>query len=179
MLQVKEPPSIRPSELAARRDENQSMILLDVRPPAEHRAVHLDGVVLEPLDQFDASSWASSHQLGSDTSVYVFCQSGKRATMAVKKFHAAGVENAVVVEGGLQAWMDAGLPVIRGKNVMSLERQVRIAAGTLVFVGTILSVGLSPWWLILPGFVGAGLVFAGLTDTCGMGMLIAKMPWNR
>ena len=99
--------------------------------------------------------------------------------MAVKKFHAAGVENAVVVEGGLQAWMDAGLPVIRGKNVMSLERQVRIAAGTLVFVGTILSVGLSPWWLILPGFVGAGLVFAGLTDTCGMGMLIAKMPWNR
>ena len=91
----------------------------------------------------------------------------------------AGFSNVVNVEGGTQAWDGAGLPVIRGKKSMSLERQVRIAAGFLVVLGTILG------WLVHPGFygisafVGAGLVFAGITDTCGMGMVLAKMPWNQ
>ena len=83
------------------------------------------------------------------------------------------------VEGGTQAWEQAGLPVVRGKKTISLERQVRIAAGALVFLGTILGAAVSPYLLIIPGFVGAGLVFAGITDTCGMGMMLAKMPWNQ
>ena len=82
------------------------------------------------------------------------------------------------VEGGTQAWDAAGLPVIRGQKAISLERQVRIAAGSLVLTGAVLSHWVHPWWIGLSGFVGAGLIFAGITDTCGMGLLLARMPWN-
>ncbi len=84
----------------------------------------------------------------------------------------------VNVEGGTLAWDQAGYPVIRGRKVMSLERQVRIAAGSLVLTGIGLSF-LHPWLLGISAFVGAGLVFAGITDTCGMGMILARMPWNQ
>jgi rhodanese-related sulfurtransferase len=92
---------------------------------------------------------------------------------------AAGVANVVNIEGGTLAWEEAGLPVVRGQKMMSLERQVRIAAGALVLIGVILGWLVDPTFAGLAAFVGAGLVFAGLTDTCGMGMLLARMPWNR
>jgi DUF2892 family protein len=85
----------------------------------------------------------------------------------------------VNVEGGTPACERAGLAVKRGRRVMSLERQVRIAAGALAAAGTLLSALVSPWFLVVPGFVGCGLVFAGVTDWSGMGMLLARMPWNR
>ena len=91
----------------------------------------------------------------------------------------AGVENLFSVEGGTLAWEKAGLPVVRGREVISLERQVRIAAGLLVVLGVMLGWLVHPGFLALSAFVGAGLVFAGLTDTCGMGLMLAKMPWNR
>ena len=84
----------------------------------------------------------------------------------------------VCVEGGTAAWEQAGLSVVRERRVMSLERQVRIAAGTLVLVGTGLGAFVHPLFLGIAAFVGAGLVFAGITDTCGMGLILAKMPWN-
>ena len=87
--------------------------------------------------------------------------------------------NVVNVEGGTQAWVQAALPVVRGEKVISLERQVRIAAGLLVLIGAILSYFAHPYWLALPAIVGAGLTIAGITDSCGMGMLLAKMPWNQ
>ena len=87
--------------------------------------------------------------------------------------------NVINVEGGTTAWSAAGLPVVRGRKTISLERQVRIAAGSLVFAGTLLGAMVNPLFLIIPGFVGAGLVFAGVTDTCGMAMMLAKMPWNQ
>lgn len=90
---------------------------------------------------------------------------------------AAGVADAVIVEGGTSAWMAAGLPVIRGKKTMALERQVRIVAGALVATGVGFSLWVHPAFIALSGFVG--LVFAGVTDTCAMGMLMARMPWNR
>ena len=83
------------------------------------------------------------------------------------------------VEGGTSAWDADGLPVVRGRKSMSLERQVRIAAGTLVLSGVVLGFAIHPGFFGLSGFVGAGLIFAGITDTCAMGMMIAKMPWNR
>ena len=83
------------------------------------------------------------------------------------------------MEGGTSAWQSAGLPVVKGKQVMSLERQVRIAAGALVVLGAVIGHFVHPGGFALSAFVGAGLVFAGITDTCGMGMLIARMPWNR
>ena len=81
--------------------------------------------------------------------------------------------------GGTDSWDEQGLPVERATSVISLERQVRITAGTLIFLGTLLGVFVNRYFLIIPGFVGAGLVFAGVTDTCGMGLLLARMPWNR
>ena len=96
-----------------------------------------------------------------------------------QKLESAGFEKVVNVEGGTSAWNGAGLPVITGKNVMSLERQVRIAAGSLVVIGAAVGHFVHPGGFALSTFVGAGLVFAGVTDTCGMGMLIARMPWNR
>ncbi len=91
----------------------------------------------------------------------------------------AGYDNIVNVDGGTSAWEAAGLPVVRGKKAMSLERQVRIAAGFLVFLGAALGYFVNPAWIGLSAFVGAGLMFAGITDTCAMGMMIAKMPWNQ
>ena len=100
-------------------------------------------------------------------------------TAALKKLEAAGCDQARVLEGGMQAWAEAELPVKRGRNVMGLERQVRIAAGALVLLGVILGWQVHGAFYGLSAFVGAGLMFAGITDTCCMGMLMAKMPWNQ
>jgi rhodanese-related sulfurtransferase len=83
------------------------------------------------------------------------------------------------VTGGTEAWVDAELPVARGKKAISLERQVRIVAGLLVLTGSLLGMFVSRWFMGLPAFVGAGLTFAGITDTCGMAMILARMPWNQ
>jgi rhodanese-related sulfurtransferase len=125
----------------------------------------------------DATQFASGRN-GSEP-LYVICRSGSRGKQACEKFLAAGYTNVVNVEGGTQAWDQAGLPVVRGKKVISLERQVRIAAGLLVLLGAILGFVVHPYFIGLAAFVGAGLTFAGITDTCGMGMLLAKMPWNQ
>ena len=98
---------------------------------------------------------------------------------ACEAFVAAGFNTIVNVEGGTKAWEEAGYSVARGKKAMSLERQVRIAVGLLVLTGVVLSELVHPYLIGISAFVGAGLVFAGITDTCGMGMLLAKMPWNQ
>src|SRR5262249_51819495 len=105
--------------------------------------------------------------------------SGGRGKQACEKFLAAGFANIVNIEGGTLACVECGLQVVRGKKMMSLERQVRIAAGLLVLLGAILGWLVHPVFVGLSAFVGAGLVFAGITDTCGMGLMLAKMPWNR
>jgi rhodanese-related sulfurtransferase len=111
--------------------------------------------------------------------VYFICRSGSRGRQACEKLSAAGYANVANVEGGTQAWEAAGFPVVRGRKAVSLERQVRIAAGSLVLIGALLGAFVSPYWIVLPAFIGAGLVFSGITDTCGMGMVLAKMPWNQ
>ena len=91
-----------------------------------------------------------------------------------------GFTQPIVVTGGTLAWIDAGLPVTRGTaKVISLERQVRIVAGALVVTGVVLAQSVNHWFIGLSAFVGAGLVFAGITDFCGMGLLLARMPWNK
>ena len=108
------------------------------------------------------------------------CRSGQRATKAAEKISRDGFSQPVVIAGGTLAWIDANLPVTRGTaKVISLERQVRIAAGAIVFTGVLLAHFVNFHFIWLSGFVGAGLVFAGITDFCGMGLLLAKMPWNR
>ena len=95
-------------------------------------------------------------------------------------FVAAGITNIVSVEGGTSAWAAAGLPVSRGKKaILPLERQVRTLAGFLALLGAILGYFVHPYFNGLSAFIGAGLMYAGITDTCGMGMMLAKMPWNK
>jgi len=149
--------------------------LVDVRTPAEFQDTHVRGAVNVPLDKVSPDVMP---QPAEGQPLYVICQKGGRGSKACDQLCAAGMENVVNVEGGTTACEQEGLPVVRGKKVMSLERQVRIAAGLLVLTG----IGLyfvHPAFLALSAFVGAGLVFAGLTDTCGMGMLLARMPWNQ
>ncbi|WP_169974623.1 rhodanese-like domain-containing protein [Tautonia rosea] len=171
--------TISPKELEERRKQGRPVDLVDVRTPVEFREFHAEPARLVPLDQLEPKSVMDARNGSRDEPLYLICRTGNRAHKAAEKFLSAGFENVVNVEGGTQAWEAAGLPVVRGKKAISLERQVRIAAGTMVAIGTVLGAFVNPWFLVIPGFVGAGLVFAGITDTCGMGMMLAKMPWNR
>lgn len=170
--------TITPKQLHERVQSGAKVELLDVRTPVEFREAHVEFARNVPLDQFNAAQLLSQRN-GNDEPLYVICRSGNRARQAAEKIQAAGYANVVNVEGGTQAWDQAGLPIVRGQKAMSLERQVRIAAGSLVLVGAVLGAFVHPYWLALSAFVGAGLVFAGITDTCGMAMLLAKMPWNQ
>ncbi len=154
-----------------------SAIWLDVRTPAEYEEVHIEGAQLHPLSDLDAERVRGIISAGKPC--IVICRSGNRAAQAAEKLATAGITDLHILEGGLAAWDEANLPVKRGAKTISLERQVRIAAGALVFVGTLLGVAVHGGFLIIPAFVGAGLVFAGVTDTCGMGMVLARMPWNQ
>ena len=166
-----------PKQLHDLVQSGNSVELIDVRTPVEYREVHVGFARNVPLDQLDAAHFAADRD-GSE-SLYVICRSGSRGKQACEKFLAAGYTNVVNIEGGTQAWDQAGLPVVRGQKTISLERQVRIAAGLLVLIGSVLGAFVSPYWIGLSAFVGAGLTFAGVTDTCGMGMLLARMPWNQ
>jgi rhodanese-related sulfurtransferase len=171
--------TIGPSELQKLLSSGQNIELIDVRTPVEFRTVHLAHAKNVPLDQLDPQSIIKSHSNGSRQPIYLICQAGTRGRNACEKLIQAGYPEVVNVEGGTQACIASGLPVVRGKQSMSLERQVRIAAGSLVLLGVILGALVHPAFFGLSGFVGAGLVFAGVTDTCGMGMLLARMPWNQ
>ena len=173
--------TISPSMLDDLRRRGEKLTLIDVRTPAEFGEVHVDFAHNIPLDRLDSKAVEAIASAGP---VYVICKSGARSQKACEQLVAAGLEHVVSVAGGTTACVDAGLPVVRGRKVMSLERQVRIAAGSLVATGAALA-ALAPdplWQTIgvgIAAFIGCGLMFAGITDTCGMGMLIAKMPWNQ
>ena len=170
----------RPAEVAARRSQGRHTDLIDVRTPAEYAEVHAEGAKLFPLDVLDPKAVMSDRNGSSREPLFVICKTGGRSAKAVEKFRAAGFTNVISVEGGTSAWEQAGLPVVRGTSkVISLERQVRIGAGSLVVLGVLLGWLVHPAFFALSAFVGGGLVFAGVTDWCGMGMLLAKMPWNR
>ena len=171
--------TIRPTELEAERQRTGSIDLIDVRTPGEFRRLHAPSARSVPLDQLDPESVMQARTGATDRPLYLICQSGGRSRQAVAKFQAAGLPGVAHVEGGMIAWERAGLPIVRGGGPISLERQVRIAAGSLVVLGTTLGAFVHPAFLGLAGFVGAGLVFAGVTDTCGMGLILARMPWNR
>lgn len=157
--------------------------MLDVRTPAEFHSLHVEGAENLPLTELDVASLQASLRargLGEADTLYLLCQSGKRAEMAAQRIAAESSWQVAVVEGGTLACVQAGLPTKRGqRQVMSLERQVRVVAGSLVLTGAVLGFTVAPGWHYLSGFVGGGLLFAGLSDTCMMGMLLARMPWNQ
>jgi len=163
----------------AKRDGLGNLDLLDVRTPLEFREVRAAIARNHPLDALDPHAVMKSRSGSADEPLYLICRSGARGVKAYQKFIDAGFTNVINVEGGTEAWVAAGLPVVRGKKAMSLERQVRIAAGSIVLIGALLGIFVHPYWAGISAFVGAGLIFAGVTDSCAMGMLIAKMPWNQ
>ena len=168
--------TILPAQLHQLLATGTNLSVLDVRTPVEFAEVHVAEAQNIPLDELNPSTL----QFQKDQPVYLLCRSGQRATKAAEKLAIEGFTQPVVVEGGTLAWIEANYPVTRGAvRVISLERQVRIAAGSLVLTGMVLGWFVHPGLYGLSAFVGAGLVFAGITDYCGMGLLLAKMPWNK
>jgi rhodanese-related sulfurtransferase len=168
--------TISPVELEQILATQPNAAVLDVRTAVEFAEVHVPQARSIPLDELELSSL----QFSKDQPIYLFCRSGQRATKAAQKFSREGFSQPIIVEGGTLAWIEANLPVTRSAvKVISLERQVRIVAGSIVFTGVLLAHFVDSRFIWLSGFVGAGLVFAGITDFCGMGLLIAKLPWNK
>ena len=170
---------ITPQQLAELCKGNKKIDLIDVRTPMEFREVHVEIAKNVPLDALDPAAVMQSRNGSKDEPLYLVCRSGSRGRQACEKFLAAGFTNVINVEGGTLACVECGLPVVRGKKMISLERQVRIAAGLFVVIGALLGWFVHPAFIGLSAFVGAGLILAGVTDTCGMGMMLARMPWNQ
>ncbi len=168
--------TISPTE-AARLLRSGPAILVDVREPDEHARERIPGALNLPLSRLEEAELAV--QTGQP--VVFHCRSGARTQGAFARLAAkAGGCEAFVVGGGLDAWKAAGLPVASDRRQpLELMRQVQIAAGGLVVLGVLLGTLVTPWAYGLAGFVGAGLVFAGVSGTCGMARLLRLMPWNR
>ncbi len=153
--------------------------LVDVREADEFRREHIKGARSMPLSAFDVPAFKD--QLGREPGrkVVLHCASGARAREAARAITEAAGAEVWLLAGGLQGWRRAGFAIERGKAPLPLMRQVQIAAGGMALLGFILGVLVSPWWHALSGFVGAGLLMAGITGFCGMANLLQVMPWNR
>ncbi len=170
---------VTPHELHELLDENCAVELLDVRTPGEHAAAHVPGARLLPLDDLHAPTFLSQRGAPGKP-IYVICQTTRRARKAIQKFERAGFGRCVLVEGGTQAWLAAGLPVNRGTSpALPLMRQVHIAVGLISGAGAVLGLTVNPYFALVPLFTSCGLLVAGLTGFCGLALLLAKMPWNR
>ena len=169
---VRPSPRIGAEELARLLRSDGPPLIVDVRLPAEYRAIHLEPSLCVPLDELAQRR----EELPRDRELVLVCRTGARARLAAAELSEFRTR---VLDGGLMAWQEAGHPVVEGKAHVSLERQVRIAAGALACTGGLLAVTVSPWFGLLPAFVGAGLVYAGVTDRCGMAMLLGRLPYNR
>lgn len=170
------PPILSPAQLAEALPTLPDTRLLDVRTPGEYETAHIAGSYNVPVDTL--AEYAREIRSVAAPVVLV-CQSGQRARGAEGALRAAGMTNVHVLDGGVNAWLAAGHPVVRGPKRLSLERQVRIVAGALAAAGGLLALLVDPLFALLPAFVGSGLVFAGVTDTCGMAMLLSRLPYNR
>jgi rhodanese-related sulfurtransferase len=167
--------NLNPAELAALLGSDARAQLVDVREHPEFAAGRIAGARRLPLGEVERRAG----ELDRSRPVVCVCRSGKRSAQAVEKLAALGFTRIQQLDGGLMEWERAGLPLERDAHApWALERQVRLTAGLLVLAG----LGSSLLWppaTALSWFVGAGLVFAAITDWCGMGLLLATMPWNR
>jgi len=154
----------------------QQVILVDVRESGEYATEHIVGSVSIPLSTFDENLIVNIE----GKTLVICCQSGMRSSQACQKLLDNGHDNVMQLKGGLSSWKAAGFKTQVNRHVpISLFRQVQIVAGSLVAIGTGLGIVVSPWFLLLSGFVGCGLVFAGVTNTCAMGILLMKLPYNQ
>lgn len=162
--------------LATLLAEDASVRVLDVRTAGEFEGAHIADAYNVPLDLLGEHAQDVRMAPGP---VILVCQSGARALRAEQLLRTSGLTNVHVLEGGINGWIQRGMPVRRLRARLSLERQVRIAAGAMTALGAIAALTVSPLFALIPAFVGSGLVFAGATDTCAMGLLLARLPYNR
>ena len=164
-------PTISPT--AAKQLIDRGAMLIDIRGADEFAREHIAGARNLPIDQLTSI-------LGNSKPVVFHCKSGNRTSVNAGKLAAAANCEAYIVEGGIEAWKGAGLPVMADrKRPIEIQRQVQITAGSLVLLGVVLSQLVAPGYIALSAFIGAGLTFAGLTGWCGMAKLAAVLPWNR
>jgi rhodanese-related sulfurtransferase len=167
---------IKPNQLHQMIKENKKPQLIDVREPAEFESEHVKESILVPLSKLEKEA----SRIDKNQPAYFICRTGQRSCQAVRTLETLGCKDIVVLDGGLEEWRKAGLPTILGtRRVWAMDRQVRLTAGLFVLVGIIFS------WLIHPAFIGislfvaSGLIYSAITDSCGMAMMLAKMPWNK
>lgn len=154
--------------------ERNEALLVDVREVGEFAREHIAGAQSLPLSAFDVS------RLPRDRKIVLCCQSGARSSRALAQLRDAGFNDVAHLDGGLAAWKSAKLgTTIDVTQPISIMRQVQIVAGSLTLAGALLAWLVSPWFIALSGFVGAGLMFSGITDTCMMAMLLSKLPYNQ
>ena len=166
---------LSPQEVRERIDAGHA-VLIDIREPDEFARSHVKGAQSQPL-----STWEKAHlSIDPDAGVIFTCRSGMRTAGACDRLAARVTGDAFVLDGGLDAWTKAGLPIQTNSDApMEIMRQVQIAAGSLVLIGVMLGFLVAPAWFALAGFVGAGLTFAGMSGFCGMARLLMLAPWNR
>src|SRR5262249_19899704 len=157
-----------------RRGQEPEPFLLDVRSPLEFEGGRIDRAHNIPLEELDARA----SEIPQDADVITVCRTGVRATIAAEALARAG-RRATVLEGGMNAWRRARLPGGGGGKRLPVDRQVQLIAGLMVLTGVALGSFVNAWFLLLAAFFGAGLTFAGATGTCGLALLLMKMPWNR
>jgi rhodanese-related sulfurtransferase len=156
--------------------EQNAVALIDVREVGEYANEHIQGAKTFPLSTFDLQKLP----IEGNQTLILMCQSGNRSGKAGRKLLNAGYREVTHLQGGINAWKQAGLPTKKNANApISIIRQVQIVAGVLVLLGVILSVTVAPNFLLISGFVGAGLMFAGISGNCLMADLLAKLPYNR
>ncbi len=155
---------------------------IDLRTEAEIESEHIKGCLPLPVQQLSKAKFEQvlSSQPSAGSDVYLLCQSGRRAEIAIEKLSGLEGHKLIIIEGGFNALKTAGASTIQSsRRSISLERQVRIAAGALTLSGVFLGFSVHTLFFGLSAFVGAGLMFAGITDTCGMALMLAQMPWNK
>lgn len=162
-------------ELKERLDHGESIRLVDVRTSPEFHSERIghEGLDHLPLDHIET---IGAH---SDEPLFLICQTGHRSALAQQRLQARGHTQVVTVTGGLNAWKAARLPMTKTAGTFPIMRQVQIAAGLLILLGSLGSIYLSPAWIWLAVLVGAGLTQAGITGFCGLALLLSRMPWNR
>lgn len=167
---------ISPQEAYQISAKDPQIKFVDVRSPMEFSQVHIADSVNIPIDMLSAKIDSLSR---SGKSLIVFCRTGNRSPMAADMLIQSGIHSVKVMNGGITAWQKQKLPVIKGVGGVSLERQVRTIAGSLVLLGILLAWAVNPWFIAISLFVSCGLIFAGVTDNCLMGMLLMKLPYNK
>ncbi|MGB0910998.1 MAG: rhodanese-like domain-containing protein [Nitrospirales bacterium] len=172
------PPNMKQEPRFADVQQGKEQMFIDVRTPGEFEEAHIPGSRNIPLTDFQ-SFLPELIEVAKIHELTLVCRTQNRVKLAYGQLMNEGVRNCRILEGGVTRWIAEGKPITWGRKGISLEGQVRMAAGTLTVIGVLLGVIVSPWLLVVPAAVGAGLIHAGWTNSCLMGMWLGKLPFNR